>query len=105
MLRFRPGPARLGAARLRDLNRRFALQSADATNRFLDALAYLARTSSAKNDPLALLPLELPQLVGLERDTASRALSKLRTRGTVEDDNGRLRLAYLALLQKRGLLT
>ena len=105
---FALGLARLEAARLRDLNRRFALQSADATTRLLDALAYLARTSSAQNDPLALLP-ELPQLeiallAGLARETASRTLSKLRTRGTVVDDDGRLRLADLTPLQKRGLL-
>ena len=35
--------ARLEASRLRDLNQRFALQSADATTRLLDTLAYLAR--------------------------------------------------------------
>ena len=35
--------ARLEASRLRDLNRRFALQTADATTRLLDSLAYLAR--------------------------------------------------------------
>ena len=35
--------ARLEASRLRDLNQRFALQSADATTHLLDTLAYLAR--------------------------------------------------------------
>ena len=42
--------ARLEAGRLRDLNQRFALQSADATTRLLDGLAYLARKSSGGQD-------------------------------------------------------
>ena len=100
--------ARLEAARLRDLNRRFALQTADATTRLLDALAYLARKSSAKNDPQSLIPplaqLEIALIAGLARETASRTLSKLRTRGTVGEENGRLRLADLKPLEKRGLL-
>ena len=100
--------ARLEAARLRDLNRRFALQTADATTRLLDALAYLARKSSVKNDPQSLIPplaqLEIALIAGLARETASRTLSKLRTRGTVGEENGRLRLADLKPLEKRGLL-
>ena len=48
--------------------------------------------------------LEIALLAGLARETASRTLSKLRTRGTVVDDDGRLRLADLTPLQKRGLL-
>jgi len=100
--------AKLEAARLRDLNRRFALQTADATTRLLDALAYLARKSSAKNDPQSPIPplaqLEIALIAGLARETASRTLSKLRTRGTVSEENGRLRLADLKPLEKRGLL-
>ena len=100
--------ARLEASRLRDLNRRFALQTADATTRLLDSLAYLARKSSAENDPEASIPplaqLEIALIAGLARETASRTLSKLRNRGTVMEDNGRLRLADLKPLEKRGLL-
>ena len=100
--------ARLEASRLRDLNRRFALQTADATTRLLDSLAYLARKSSAQNDPEASIPplaqLEIALIAGLARETASRTLSKLRNRGTVMEDNGRLRLADLKPLEKRGLL-
>lgn len=100
--------ARLEASRLRDLNRRFALQTADATTRLLDSLAYLARKSSAHNDPLASIPplaqLEIALIAGLARETASRTLSKLRTRGTVIEDNGRLRLVDLKPLEKRGLM-
>ena len=101
--------ARLEAARLRDLNRRFALQSADATSRLLDALAYLARKNSGSDaDPQALIPplaqREIALLAGLARETASRTLSKLRQRKIVaEEDNG-LRLVDLQPLQKRGLL-
>jgi len=100
--------AKLEASRLRDLNRRFALQTADATTRLLDSLAYLARKSSAQNDPEASIPplaqLEIALIAGLARETASRTLSKLRNRGTVMEDNGRLRLADLKPLEKRGLL-
>ncbi len=100
--------ARLEASRLRELNRRFALQTADATTRLLDALAYLARKSSAAADPQSLSPAlaqrELALVAGLARETASRTLSKLRARGTVVDEEGGLRLMDLQPLSKRGLL-
>jgi len=101
--------ARLEAARLRDLNRRFALQSADATSRLLDALAYLARKNAGLDaDPQALIPplaqRELALLAGLARETASRTLSKLRQRNIVAEEDGGLRLVDLQPLQKRGLL-
>ena len=100
--------AKLEASRLRDLNRRFALQTADATTRLLDSLAYLARKSSAQNDPQASIPalaqLEIALIAGLARETASRTLSKLRTRGKVIENNGRLHLADLKPLEKRSLM-
>lgn len=99
----------LEASRLRDLNQRFALQSADATTRLLDALAYLARKSGPEAQPTAVIPLlaqkEIALIAGLARETASRTLSKLRTRGTViVTDEGGLQLADLKPLVKRGLL-
>ena len=101
--------AQLEANRLRDLNRRFALQTADATTRLLGALAYLARKSSADDDLQAQIPplaqLEIALIAGLARETASRTLSKLRTRGTVIEDNGRLSLADLKHVEKRGRLS
>ncbi|NOL48340.1 MAG: Crp/Fnr family transcriptional regulator [Synechococcus sp. MIT S9220] len=101
--------ARLEAGRLRDLNQRFALQSADATTRLLDGLAYLARKSSVGQDLQAELPplaqREIALLAGLARETASRTLSKLRSRGTITEQNGRLRLADLKPLLKRGLIS
>mgnify|MGYP006253201935 CR=1 FL=1 len=101
--------ARLEAGRLRDLNQRFALQSADATTRLLDGLAYLARKSSGGQDLQADLPplaqREIALLAGLARETASRTLSKLRSRGTITEQNGRLRLADLKPLLKRGLIS
>ena len=100
--------AKLEATRLRDLNRRFALQTADATTRLLDALAYLARKSSSTDDPQAPIPVltqqEIALIAGLARETASRALSKLRSRGTVTEENGMLSLVDLKPLQKRGLI-
>ena len=100
--------ATIETTRLRDLNRRFALQTADATSRLLDAMAYLARKSSKENDPLALIP-PLPQkeialLAGLARETASRTLSKLRSRGTVEEKQGSLQIVDPQPLIKRGLI-
>ena len=101
--------AQLEANRLRDLNRRFALQTADATTRLLGALAYLARKSSTDDDLQAQIPplaqLEIALIAGLARETASRTLSKLRQRGTVIEDNGRLSLVDLKPLEKRGLLS
>ncbi|TCD58963.1 Crp/Fnr family transcriptional regulator [Synechococcus sp. BS56D] len=100
--------ARLEASRLRDLNQRFALQSADATTRLLDSLAYLSRKSSGSKDPLALIPplaqKEIALVAGLARETASRTLSKLRSRGTVVEEDGQLRLVDAQPLIKRGLL-
>ncbi|KEF41005.1 MAG: GntR family transcriptional regulator [Cyanobium sp. CACIAM 14] len=100
--------ARLEASRLRDLNQRFAIQDSDATTRLLNALAYLAQRSSAEADPQATVPAlaqrELGLLAGLARETASRTLSKLRGRGTVEEVAGGLRLADLEPLIRRGLL-
>ena len=100
--------AQLEATRLRDLNRRFALQTADATTRLLGALSYLARKSSADDDLQAQIPplaqLEIALIAGLARETASRTLSKLRQRGTVIEEEGRLSLADLKPLEKRGLM-
>jgi CRP-like cAMP-binding protein len=99
--------ARLEAARLRDLNQRFALQSSDGTTRLLAALAYLARRSSPADDPQAPIPplaqRELGLLAGLARETASRTLSKLRSRGTVVEEHGNLRIVDLQPLVQRGL--
>ena len=101
--------AQLEASRLRDLNRRFALQTADATTRLLGALSYLARKSSADDDLQAQIPplaqLEIALIAGLARETASRTLSKLRQRGTVIEEDGRLSLADLKPLEKRGLMS
>ena len=52
----------------------------------------------------ALAQLEIALIAGLARETASRTLSKLRSRGTVSEESGRLRLADLQPLEKRGLL-
>ena len=100
--------ATLETSRLRDLNRRFALQTSDATSRLLDALAYLARKCSPDNDPLAqIAPLpqkEIALLAGLARETASRTLSKLRSRGTVVEVEGSLKIVDPQPLIKRGLI-
>ena len=100
--------AQLEASRLRDLNQRFAIQTSDATTRLLNALAYLARKSSVADDSKGEIPSlaqkELGLLAGLSRETASRILSKLRSRGVLEEVDGCLRLIDLQPLIKRGLL-
>ncbi len=100
--------ARLEASRLRDLNQRFAIQTSDANTRLLNALAYLARKSSAADDPKGAIPSlaqkELGLMAGVSRETASRILSKLRSRGVLEEVDGCLRLLDLQPLIKRGLL-
>jgi CRP-like cAMP-binding protein len=100
--------ARLEASRLRDINRRFAIQRSDATTRVLDALAYLAVKGSLQQDPLDPIPA-LPQaeiaiLAGLARETLSRTLSKLRSRDIIVEAGEGWRLASLQPLQRRGLL-
>ena len=99
--------AQLEAGRLRDLNQRFALQRSDATTRVLQALAYLASKATQTADPLETIP-PLPQsevavLAGLARETFSRTLSKLKSRGDVLMHEGSLRLTSLQPLQKRGI--
>ena len=100
--------AQLEASRLRDLNQRFAIQTSDATTRLLDALAYLARKSSGADDPAVPVPplaqKELGLMAGLARETTSRTLSALRSRGVIEEVDGCLRLVDLQPLVKRGLL-
>ena len=102
------GIARLEASRLRDLNRRFGLQKSDATTRLLDTLAYIASKNGAEDNPLALMPPlsqgEIAILAGLARETASRTMSKLRSRGVVSEENGCMRLTSLQPLLKRGLI-
>ena len=99
--------AQLEAGRLRDLNQRFALQRSDATTRVLQALAYLATKASQTADPLETIPplaqSEVAVLAGLARETFSRTLSKLKSRGDVLMDEGSLRLTSLQPLQKRGI--
>lgn len=99
--------ARLQAQRLRDLNARFAMQRSDATSRVLFALAYIASKSDAKHDPLSYLPPlaqgEIAIIAGMARETASRVMSKLRSKGDVVGEAGRIRLSSLSPLRKRGL--
>ena len=100
--------ARLEATRLRELNRRFSLQSRDATTRFLNAMAYVACKISGRNDPTAIIPdfvrKEISTLAGLARETASRTLSKLKEREIVKQSKEGLQLIDLQPLIKRGLI-
>ncbi len=100
--------ARLLAARLTALNRRFLLRGGDASTRLLAALLDLALSCSRGQDPLALIPplpqRELAVMAGLSRETTSRTFSQLRERGMVIGDPQGMRIADLQCLRKRGLL-
>jgi CRP-like cAMP-binding protein len=100
--------ARLLAARLTALNRRFLLRGADATTRLLGVLLDLALSCSGGRDPLALIPplpqRELAVMAGLSRETTSRTFTQLRERGMVIGDPQGMRIADLQGLRKRGLL-
>jgi CRP-like cAMP-binding protein len=100
--------AKLQSKRLRDLNRRFAIHSADAATRLLNALAQLACLSGVGADVLSPFPAlaqrELAAIAGLSRETTSRTLSKLRQRGYLDESEGELRLVSAEPLKRRCLL-
>jgi len=100
--------ARLEAKRLRDLNKRFVLQSSDATTRLLASLAYVASKFCTESNPLAEIPAlaqrEVAAIAGLARETASRTFSKLRQRNIIESSGSGMRIISIEALQKRGLI-
>jgi CRP-like cAMP-binding protein len=100
--------ARLLAARLTALNRRFLLRGGDATTRLLAVLLDLALSCSRGQDPLALIPplpqRELAAMAGLSRGTTSSTFTQLRERGMVIGDPQGMRIVDLNCLRKRGLL-
>ncbi|MFO8237576.1 MAG: Crp/Fnr family transcriptional regulator [Prochlorococcaceae cyanobacterium] len=100
--------ARLQAARLLALGKRFTLRGEDATTRVLATLLELARCNSAGGDPQGLIPAlsqtEIATISGLARGTTSEILTRLRTRGTLEESADGLRITDLEALRKRGLI-
>lgn len=89
--------ARLEAQRLQSLNRRFVRRESSAADRLLQVLEDLATRTAPGAPPTAPIPplpqRELAALSGLARETASRALVRLRRQGLVEQlPGGRLRL-------------
>ncbi|MEB3323204.1 MAG: Crp/Fnr family transcriptional regulator [Synechococcaceae cyanobacterium] len=100
--------ARLQAWRLRRLGHRLGLRGEDATTRVLATLLELACCGSQGGDPLSSLPdlsqSELAAIAGLARGTASKVLTRLRSRGTVVASADGLRIADLEPLRRRGLL-
>ena len=100
--------ARLEAKRLRDLNKRFVLQSSDATTRLLASLAYVASKFCKESDPLGEIPglaqREVAAIAGLARETASRTLGKLKQRNIIESSGTSMRIISKEALLKRGLI-
>ena len=100
--------ARLEAKRLRDLNKRFVLQSSDATTRLLASLAYVASRFCKECNPFSAIPnlaqREVAAIAGLARETASRTLSKLKQRNIIETSDSGMKIISKEALSKRGLI-
>lgn len=100
--------ARLEAKRLREMNKRFVLQSSDATTRLLASLAYVATKFCKECDPFGDIPVlaqrDVAAIAGLARETASRTLGKLKQKNIIESNDSGIRIISKEALQKRGLL-
>ncbi len=100
--------AKLQSQRLRNLGDWYALRDEDATTRILATLLELAVRVDQGHDPGSLIPnltqREIAEIAGLARGTASRILTRLRSRGTLEETDSGVRIVDLEPLRKRGLL-
>jgi CRP-like cAMP-binding protein len=99
--------AKYQAKKLRNLNQRFTIQKGDATTRYLDAFAYLAKKTSLLSSINSTVPKtlqkEIASIAGLSRETASRTLTKLKTRGIIIESEIGLRIEDENSLVKRGI--
>tara|TARA_B100000579_G_C22823500_1_gene851881 strand:- start:951 stop:1634 length:684 start_codon:yes stop_codon:yes gene_type:complete len=99
--------AKYQANKLRNLNQRFTIQKGDATTRYLDAFAYLARKLSLMSSIYSPVPKtlqkEISSIAGLSRETASRTLAKLKRRGVIIESEIGLKIEDEHSLNKRGI--
>ena len=99
--------AKYQAKKLRDLNQRFTIQKGDATTRYLDAFAYLAKKSSLissiNSSVTKTLQKEIASIAGLSRETASRTLTKLKKRDVIIESEIGLKIEAQNSLTKRGI--
>ena len=99
--------AKYQANKLRNLNQRFTIQKGDATTRYLDAFAYLARKLSLMSSIYSPVPKtlqkEISSIAGLSRETASRTLAKLKKRGVIIESEIGLKIEDEHSLNKRGI--
>ncbi len=99
--------AKYQAKKLRNLNQRFTIQKGDATTRYLDAFAYLAKKTSLLSSINSTVPKtlqkEIASIAGLSRETASRTLTKLKTRGIIIESEIGLKIKDENSLTKRGI--
>ena len=99
--------AKYQAKKLRNLNQRFTIQKGDATTRYLDAFAYLAKKTSLLSSINSTVPKtlqkEIASIAGLSRETASRTLTKLKTRGIIIESEIGLKIEDENSLKKRGI--
>ena len=99
--------ARYQSIKLNHLNQRFSIQKGDAITRYLDAFAYIATKLSlnSSNDYLIPKPIqkEIASIAGLSRETASRTLTKLKTRAIIVESNDGLKIGNKDSLIKRGI--
>lgn len=100
--------AKLQASRLLALGKRFSLRGEDATTRVLATLLELALCANYSKSAGNLIPplnqTEIATIAGLARGTTSKVLTRLRSRGTLIETAGGLRIVDLEPLRRRGLL-
>ena len=99
--------AKYQSIKLNQLNRRFLIQKGDATTRYLDAFAYIATKHSPNPSDNYLIskPIqkEIASIAGLSRETASRTLTKLKSRAIITERDDGLIIENKDSLIKRGI--
>jgi len=100
--------AKIQAKKLIDLNQRFSINKSDATTRYLNSVAYLAKKITTDSSVLSIIPKsihkEIAIIAGLSRETASRTLSKLKKRSHILTTEGGIQINSIDVLVKRGLI-
>ncbi len=100
--------AKIESNKLIDLNQRFSINKSDATTRYLNSVAYLARKITLDSSVLSIIPKsiqkEIAIIAGLSRETASRTLSKLKIKSHISSEHEGIKINSIDVLVKRGLI-
>jgi CRP-like cAMP-binding protein len=96
--------AQLMGKRLRQLNRRLQLREADSVSRVADAILFLVEGQGKQGQKGIQIPnlphREISSLSGLARETVTRVLTKLETKGLIERGQDFLCIPDLSALEK-----